>query len=148
MLLSINIDPTESDDLDQAETVIAALRFAQGGGDPDGLLAASGKASLTAAIQQIANPNRYGENRLGYLRRVAAAGSGGVSISDLLEAQFGGNFNGYGGTHSSIERAWKALGGQQWSDELISTTPDDRQVMYAPAIPLVLDLVGERRHVP
>lgn len=143
MQIQLTIDPTKVEDLDQAETLLAAFRLAQGGGDPDGLLAAAGRESLTAVIQQLANPSRYGENRLGYLRKVAGAGADGIPVGELLEEHFEGNFKGYGGTHSSIERTWRALGGRQWADELIATTPDDRQVMYAPAIPLVLALLGE-----
>jgi hypothetical protein len=142
MHITLSFDPTVSLELDQADTVLAAVRFAQGGGDPDGLLAAAGKESIRAVIQQLANPSRYGENRLGYLRRVALAGSDGVAVADLLAEHFNGDFNAYGGTHSSIERSWKALGGQQWAEELIATTPGDCQLMYAPAVSIVLEVVG------
>lgn len=143
MNFTLNIDPSDPDDIEQAAAVLAVLRRLGSPADPPTPSRGGGTASLEAVIEQIANPAKYGENRLGYLRRVAAAGAAGIAVSDLLEEHFGASYKGFGGTHSSIERSWRALGGSQWADQLIAETPDARQVMYAPAIPLVQRLLGE-----
>lgn len=141
MELTLTIDPTDDGDLDRTEAVVAALRQLHRTMDDATPTDASTDRSLDAVIEKIANPAKYGENRVGYLRLVATAGIEGVAISELLETHFGASHNKFGGTHSSIERSWKALGGPRWTDQLISETPDSRHVMFAPAIPLVLGLV-------
>ena len=50
----------------------------------------------------------YGETRTAYIRRVAQASPGLASYDDLLAIV--GSAKGLGGTHSAIERAWRAKG--------------------------------------
>ena len=50
----------------------------------------------------------YGEKRTEYIRQVALAAPGRASFADLIAAI--GSAKAIGGTHSAIERAWRAKG--------------------------------------
>lgn len=97
---------------------------------------------LTTVIAKVANPAKFGDNRLGYLKLVAEAGDAGVEIDDLKANHFNGDHGRYGGTHSSVERAWKGSGGLAHAPELIAETPDRRHVMFPDARPLILELLA------
>lgn len=142
MNLTMTFDPSDNGDLDRAEAVLAALRQPELRLEDQPSLGPGKRRPLGTVIDKITDPAKYGENRLGYLRRVAKAGSEGVAVSELLEQHFGGSYNAFGGTHSSIERSWKAHGGTEWAEQVISEI-HERHVMYAPAIPMVLGLLDK-----
>ena len=50
----------------------------------------------------------YGEKRTEYIRQVALASPGSASFADLIAVI--GSAKAIGGTHSAIERAWRAKG--------------------------------------
>ncbi|MFA9432836.1 hypothetical protein [Egicoccus sp. AB-alg2] len=96
---------------------------------------------LADILRVVAGPG-YGQNRLDYLRLVAAAGDEGVSIAELRDTHFGRSPQRYGGTHSSIEKGWRSNGGLRFARQLIDDTPDGRQVMYGPARQHILEQLG------
>lgn len=140
LLTTLQIDPSSSADIADAQEVLALLGSRLSSGAP---VAAPASPGLEEVVRSVANPRDFEENRLGYLRRVALAGAEGASISELLSGHFDGNYQRFGGTHASIERNWRASGGLAFAEHLIRETPDrQRQVMLAEARPHVLALVG------
>lgn len=118
--------------------VSAVLR----GREDDGAPADRAGPDLAEIVRGLADPHRYGEGRLNYLRLVAAAGDQGVDTGEMKDGHFKGDYQAYGGTHSSIEKNWRASGGEVYAPKLIADS-SDRQVMYGPARKLILDLLGE-----
>src|SRR4051812_48029709 len=91
-------------------------------------------ADLDTILGAVADPGKYGHGRLGYLDSVAKAGDKGASVDKLLNEHFAGNHQAFGGTHASIEKSWRALGGEAFAPKLIDDTPDGtRQVMIPEA---------------
>ena len=129
MQISLSFNPLDPSEFVAMETALAALK--PNHADP---------SELRSVLHQVADPSKYGENRLGYLRLVAASGDAGIAVSQLKSDHFGGGHSGHGGTHSSIERSWRSLGGMRWAEELIDTV-GGRQVMLAAARPIVLELL-------
>lgn len=97
--VTVTFDPDDPADLNKARAVLDRL-------------AAASDAEMTnpQAIHQkvIALLRGYGHNRVEYIRAVAKAAPGRARYEDLVAIV--GSSKALGGTHSSIERAWRAKG--------------------------------------
>lgn len=132
LILEVNAStPTDiAEAIELLERIQAGLQTVN---DPD----------LAKAVGAVADLKRYGKGRLGYLADVAAAGDAGADVAKLMADHFGGSHHAFGGTHSSIEKTWRANGGQAFATKLIDNSPDRaRQVMFAAARELVLVCIG------
>ena len=97
--ITVTFDPDDAADLNKARAVLDRL-------------SATSDAEITdpEAIHQkvIALLRGYGHNRVEYIRAVAKAAPGRARYEDLVAIV--GSSKALGGTHSSIERAWRAKG--------------------------------------
>jgi len=144
MRMTLTLDPSDSTDLDAVRSLLD--RLTPHSTQPHVSHADSAPPDLREIVHSVVvGPGNYGNNRLGYLRRVAEAGDEGVDVASLLTEHFGGNHRRFGGTHTSIERNWKGSGGEQYAHRLIDDVHIEgatRQVMHGPARELVLELLG------
>src|SRR4051794_35359661 len=109
MNLKLEVDPNSPSDLQDAIELLERL-LDEPTDDPD--------PDLAKIIGAVAH-KQYGAGRLGYLAAVAAAGDAGADIADLMRDHFGGSHHSFGGTHSSIEKTWRARGGEAFAAKLI-----------------------------
>ena len=97
--VTVTFDPDDAADLNKARAVLDRLSAASDAetADPE-------------AIHQkvIALLRGYGHNRVEYIRAVAKAAPSRARYEDLVAIV--GSSKALGGTHSSIERAWRAKG--------------------------------------
>ena len=129
MNISITVNSESESDLQEAATLIELLR------------SRLVKPDLMKIVGAVASDN-YGWGRLGYLKKVAEAGDAGVSIDDLVANHFKGSFQAAGGTHASIEKTWRAKGGEAFAPAMIYDSDDGkRHVMTPEARELVIALV-------
>lgn len=112
MNITMTFDPTDLTDLDNVTALIDHCR------DRIDLPSADDVVGIVRKLM-----TGYGGGRTGYIRLVAAAGNDGASQA-AVAAHFGGAGRAIGGTHSSIERAWRALGGTGLAEQFIETTPN------------------------
>lgn len=145
MQVTITFDPTDATELDRAwtlmQTIADSSSSTSGSAAPHSTSArttdGAGEAALEQIIATIADADAYGFNRRGYLRGLAEAGDEGIDVQEWRRNHFRGSHQRYGGTHSSIEKSWKALGGDQFAPELISEQAG-RQLLLREARELVL----------
>lgn len=111
-----DIDPTDPADLDDVEALLDFFRGRINPPDPDDIV------GIVRALMK-----NYGKGRTDYIRLVAGdkEGASKASVAEL----FKGDGRAIGGTHSSIERAWRSLGGERFAAEFIETTPDGTHKM-------------------
>ena len=97
--VTVTFDPDDAAELSRARAVLDRLSAASDAGTTD-----------PEAIHQkvIALLRGYGHNRVEYIRAVAKAAPGRAPYEDLVAIV--GSSKALGGTHSSIERAWRAKG--------------------------------------
>ncbi len=97
--VTVTFDPDDAADLNKARAVLDRLSAAPAAETTD-----------PEAIHQkvIALLRGYGHNRVEYIRAVAKAAPGRARYEDLVAIV--GSSKALGGTHSSIERAWRAKG--------------------------------------
>jgi hypothetical protein len=97
--VTVTFDPDDAADLSRARAVLDRLSAASDAETTD-----------PEAIHQkvIALLRGYGHNRVEYIRAVAKAAPGRARYEDLVAIV--GSSKALGGTHSSIERAWRAKG--------------------------------------
>jgi hypothetical protein len=97
--VTVTFDPDDAADLRKARAVLDRLSAASDAETTD-----------PEAIHQkvIALLRGYGHNRVEYIRAVAKAAPGRARYEDLVAIV--GSSKALGGTHSSIERAWRAKG--------------------------------------
>ena len=97
--VTVTFDPDDAADLSRARAVLDRLSSASDAETTD-----------PEAIHQkvIALLRGYGHNRVEYIRAVAKAAPGRARYEDLVAIV--GSSKALGGTHSSIERAWRAKG--------------------------------------
>ncbi len=97
--VTVTFDPDDAADLSKARAVLDRLSAA-----------ADAESTDPQAIHQkvIALLRGYGHNRVEYIRAVAKAAPGRARYEDLVAIV--GSSKALGGTHSSIERAWRAKG--------------------------------------
>jgi hypothetical protein len=95
----ITFNPDLEGDIEEARSIL------------DRLSKSHSQASVDSEVLRekiIALLRGYGEKRTEYIRQVALAAPGRASFADLIVAI--GSAKAIGGTHSAIERAWRAKG--------------------------------------
>lgn len=150
MQATITFDPTDANELERARTLMRTIAGSSSlASDSDaprptmaGKTDKAGEAALERIIATIADAETYGINRRGYLRGLAEAGDEGIDVQDWRRNHFRGSHQRYGGTHSSIEKSWKALGGDQFAPELISEQAG-RQILLREARDFVLTYTAD-----
>ena len=85
----------------------------------------------------------YGEKRTEYIREVAKAAPGAASFNDLIAIV--GSAKAIGGTHSAIERAWRAKG---MTSTFISTDSAGDATMDLNLAELVLSVLHDQVDEP
>jgi hypothetical protein len=96
--LTITFDPDDASDVARVRALLDRIAPADPSSlDPDLL-----RQKIIALLRG------YGETRTAYIREVAQAAPGTASYDDLLAIV--GSAKGLGGTHSAIERNWRAKG--------------------------------------
>ena len=97
--ITITIDPDNPVDVAQARSILDRLAETRPSSslDPDAL-----RQKVIALIRG------YGSKRTEYIRQVAQAAPAAASYEDLVAVV--GSPKAVGGTHSAIERAWRAKG--------------------------------------
>ncbi len=97
--ITISFDPASDSDIQQARSILDRLSGAN----------APTPADPEAVHQKvIALLRGYGHNRTEYIRQVAKASPDRATYEDLVAIV--GSAKAIGGTHSAIERAWRAKG--------------------------------------
>lgn len=120
MQATISFDPTETQDVQRALTVLTALAGSTASPTDSAARATPGATvELDQIIAVIADARTYGYNRRRYLRGVAEAGDEGIDIGEWKRTHFADSHQKYGGTHSSIEKGWRGLGGERFAPALI-----------------------------
>ena len=97
--VTITFDPDLAGDIEEARSILDRLSAGQAG-------APAGPEVLREKV--IALLRGYGEKRTEYIRQVALAAPGRAAFADLIAVI--GSAKAIGGTHSAIERAWRAKG--------------------------------------
>jgi hypothetical protein len=97
--VTVTFDPDDAADLAKARAILDHLS-----------VASDAETTDPEAVHQkvIALLRGYGRNRVEYIRAVAKAAPGRARYEDLVAIV--GSSKALGGTHSSIERAWRAKG--------------------------------------
>jgi len=97
--VTITFNPDLEGEIEEARSILDRLSAARAGASTD-----------PSVIREkiIALLRGYGEKRTEYIREVAKAAPGAASFSDLVAIV--GSAKAVGGTHSAIERAWRAKG--------------------------------------
>jgi hypothetical protein len=96
--VTITFNPDLEGDIEEARSILDRLS--------DGRTDSTDPAVLREKI--IALLRGYGEKRTEYIRQVAQAAPGRAAFADLIAVV--GSAKAIGGTHSAIERAWRAKG--------------------------------------
>jgi hypothetical protein len=97
--VTITLNPASASDIDEARAIL------------DRLSAATPTAATDPAVVRekvIALLRGYGQKRTEYIRHVAQASPAPAANADLIAIV--GSAKAVGGTHSAIERAWRAKG--------------------------------------
>ncbi len=97
--VTITFNPDLEGEIEEARSIL------------DRLSAARAEASTDPGVVRekvVALLRGYGEKRTEYIREVAKAAPGSASYNDLIAIV--GSAKAIGGTHSAIERAWRAKG--------------------------------------
>jgi hypothetical protein len=140
-LLEVLLEPLE--EIDHFEDAVRLAEDEAGRRDEavgDGVADPLDRPPLYPIIQALTDPDRYDRGRRGYMAMVAEAGDHGADCRAIIE-HFGQRGSlAFGGTHSAIERAWRALKGTAWGPRLIWDSPDrKRQIMLPEARSFVLE---------
>jgi hypothetical protein len=93
--ITLTFDPDDPADVERARTLLDRLVAAPARPDPNAL-----RHNVTALLRG------HGEKRAEYVRHVAEASPGAAEYDDLVA--IAGSAKAVGGTHSAIERAWRA----------------------------------------
>jgi hypothetical protein len=99
LTITITLNPDLEGDIEAARAILDKL-------SADRIDSAIDPAVLREKI--IALLRGYGDKRTEYIRQVAQASPGQASFADLVAVV--GSAKAIGGTHSAIERAWRAKG--------------------------------------
>ena len=145
MHATLTFDPTDPRDIATTRSVLDSLAASSPTSPSRGTASATSNGpaagmaddDLKRIIAAIADGHTYGKNRRGYLRGLAEAGAAGIDIGEWKSTHFEDSHQKYGGTHSSIEKSWRALGGESFAPELIWEQAG-RQFMVSEARELVL----------
>jgi hypothetical protein len=131
--VTITFDPDLDGDIEEARSILD--RF--GDRRPD-------TADPTVLREKIIALLRgYGEKRTEYIRQVALAAPGRAAFADLIAVV--GSAKAIGGTHSAIERAWRAKG---MTTTFISTDANGDACMDPGLAAIVLSVLHDRVDEP
>ena len=97
--ITLTFDPDNRSDVARARDLLDRLSTAEPAGTPD---------PETVHQKVIALLRGYGHNRTEYIRAIAQASPKKAKYEDLIRIV--GSAKAIGGTHSAIERAWRAKG--------------------------------------
>jgi len=132
--VTISFDPDLEGEIERARSIL------------DRLGAARAEAVTDPAVVHekiIALLRGYGEKRTEYIRAVAKAAPGSASYADLIAIV--GSAKAIGGTHSAIERAWRAKG---MTSTFISTDAAGDASMDLNLADMVLSVLHEQVDEP
>jgi hypothetical protein len=132
--VTITFNPDLEGDIEEARSILDRLS-----GSPAGT--ATDPAVLREKI--IALLRGYGEKRTEYIRQVALAAPGHASFADLVAVI--GSAKAVGGTHSAIERAWRAKG---MTTAFISTDGNGDSSMDPELADIVLNVLHDQVDEP
>ncbi|AGZ40473.1 hypothetical protein [Actinoplanes friuliensis] len=134
LTLTLTLNPDLDSDIAEARAVL------------DRLSAARAEAIHDPAVireKVVALLRGYGEKRTEYIRQVAQASPGSASQEDLIAVI--GSAKAIGGTHSAIERAWRAKG---MTTTFISTDAVGNAVMDLDLADIVLSVLHDQVDEP
>ena len=132
--VTITLDPALDSDIEQARAIL------------DRLAAVAGKETFEPSEVRekvIALLRGYGEKRTGYIRHVAEAAPRSAANADLVAIV--GSAKAVGGTHSAIERAWRAKG---MTTPFITTDASGDSRMDTELADIVLNVLHDRVDEP
>jgi hypothetical protein len=132
--VTITFDPDLEGDIEEARTILDRLgpRRAVSSPNPEIL-----REKIIALLRG------YGEKRTEYIRQVALASPGRAAFADLSAVI--GSAKAIGGTHSAIERAWRAKG---MSSTFISTDANGDARMEPHLAAVVLEVLHDQVDEP
>ncbi|GAA2605907.1 hypothetical protein [Paractinoplanes durhamensis] len=132
--VTITFNPDLEGDIEEARSIL------------DRLSERSAATSVSPEVVRekiIALLRGYGEKRTEYIRQVALAAPGRAAFADLTAVV--GSAKAIGGTHSAIERAWRAKG---MSTTFISTDPSGNARMEPHLATMVLEVLHDQVDEP
>jgi len=132
--VTITFNPDLEGDIEEARSIL------------DRLSAQRDQAATDPSVVRekiIALLRGYGEKRTEYIREVAKAAPGAASFNDLIAIV--GSAKAIGGTHSAIERAWRAKG---MTSTFISTDSAGDATMDLNLAELVLSVLHDQVDEP
>ena len=132
--VTITFNPDLEGDIEEARSILDRLSAERAGASTD-----------PSVIREkiIALLRGYGEKRTEYIREVAKAAPGAASFNDLIAIV--GSAKAIGGTHSAIERAWRAKG---MTSTFISTDSSGDASMDLNLAELVLSVLHDQVDEP
>jgi hypothetical protein len=132
--VTITFNPDLEGDIEEARSILDRLSAGRADhpADPEVL-----REKIIALLRG------YGEKRTEYIRQVALAAPGRASFDDLIAVI--GSAKAIGGTHSAIERAWRAKG---MSTVFISTDASGNARMEPHLAELVLEVLHDQVDEP
>lgn len=132
--VTITFNPDLEGDIEEARSIFD--RLAESHADP------SADPSVVRE-KIIALLRGYGEKRTEYIRQVALAAPGSAAFADLTAVV--GSAKAIGGTHSAIERAWRAKG---MTTTFINTEVNGDAYMDPDLADIVLSVLHDRVDEP
>ena len=132
--MTITFDPDLEGDIEEARSILDRLSASRSDTTPD-------PAILREKI--IALLRGYGQKRTEYIRQVALAAPGRAPFADLIAVV--GSAKAIGGTHSAIERAWRAKG---MSTTFITTDANGDASMDLDLADIVLSVLHDQVDEP
>jgi uncharacterized NAD-dependent epimerase/dehydratase family protein len=132
--VTITLNPDLEGDIEAARAILDKLSAGK---------ADTGVPPSVVREKVIALLRGYGEKRTGYIRLVAQASPGYASFADLVAVV--GSAKAVGGTHSAIERAWRAKG---MTSTFISTDSTGDAVMDLDLADIVLNVLHDQVDEP
>jgi hypothetical protein len=132
--VTITFNPDLEGDIEEARSILDRLseRGTATSSDPEVL-----REKIIALLRG------YGEKRTEYIRQVALASPGRASFADLIAVI--GSAKAIGGTHSAIERAWRA---KSMTTTFISTDASGDARMEPQLAQIVLDVLHDQVDEP
>jgi hypothetical protein len=131
--VTITFDPDLEGDIEEARSIL----------DRFGVSRTDSSDPTVLREKIIALLRGYGEKRTEYIRQVALAAPGRAAFADLIAVV--GSAKAIGGTHSAIERAWRAKG---MSTAFISTDANGDACMDPALAGIVLNVLHDRVDEP
>ena len=132
--MTITFNPDLEGEIEEARSILDRLGTSRAdtSADPDVL-----REKIIALLRG------YGEKRTEYIRQVALASPGRAAFADLIAVI--GSAKAIGGTHSAIERAWRAKG---MNSTFISTDAAGDASMDPDLADIVLSVLHDRVDEP